>query len=110
MLPTVEEFLCYVPRRLEFPWTVNENGIVSITVPKFTGKIGKSFCKILKRDNVFTANLDKLGSVIWQQIDGAHTVKDILAIIQKEFPGEKDIDQRLFLFLQQLKALCYLTY
>jgi hypothetical protein len=37
-------------------------------------------------------------------------VKEILEVITKEFPDEKNIDQRLFLFLQQLKALCYITY
>jgi hypothetical protein len=79
-------------------------------VPKFTGKVGKTFCKVLRRDDVFTANLDALGSVIWKQCDGTKTVQQILEVVSKEFPGEKNLDQRLFLFLQQLKALNYLTY
>ena len=81
-----------------------------ITVPKFTSNIGKSFCKTLKRDNTFKANLDKLGSTIWKQCDGIKTVKEILDVVTKEFPDEKNIDQRLFLFLQQLRALGYLVY
>ena len=81
-----------------------------ITVPKFTSKIGKSFCKTLKRDNIFKANLDKLGSTIWKQCEGTKTVKEILDVVTKEFPDEKNIDQRLFLFLQQLRALCYIMY
>ncbi len=84
--------------------------MVSIVVPKFTGKVGKSFCKILRREDTFTANLDALGSMIWKQCDGTKSVKQILEVVSKEFPKEKDIDQRLFLFLQQLKALHYLTY
>jgi len=99
-----------VPRRLEFEWSTDEHGIVSIVVPKFTGKIGKSFCKILRKDNLFTAKLDAVGSMIWTQCDGTKTVKEILEVITKEFPGQKEIDQRLFLFLQQLKSLCYLTF
>jgi hypothetical protein len=83
---------------------------VRITVPKFTSNIGKSFCRVLKKDNTFEAKLDALGSSIWKQCDGAKPVKDILAVITKEFPDEKDIDQRLFLFLQQLRALSYLVY
>jgi len=79
-------------------------------VPKFTGKVGKSFCKILRREDVFTANLDALGSMIWKQCDGTRSVQQILEVITKEFPKEKDIDQRLFLFLQQLRALNYITY
>jgi hypothetical protein len=65
---------------------------------------------VLKRDNTFKANLDKLGSTIWKQCEGTKTVKEILDVVTKEFPDEKNIDQRLFLFLQQLKALSYIVY
>jgi len=109
-LPTVDEFLLYKPKRLDFKWSTNNEGLVTLTVPKFTGKVGKSFCKVLKRENTFEAHLDRLGSVIWNQCDGTKLVKDILAVITIEFPDEKNIDQRLFLFLQQMKALNYLTY
>jgi hypothetical protein len=83
---------------------------VVITVPKFTSKFGKSFCKVLKRDNTFKANFDKLGSTIWKQCEGTKTVKEILDVVTKEFSDQKNIDQRLFLFLQQLRALCYIVY
>jgi hypothetical protein len=65
---------------------------------------------VLKRDNTFKANLDKLGSTIWKQCEGTKTVKEILDVVTKEFPDEKNIDQRFFLFLQQLKALSYIVY
>jgi hypothetical protein len=109
-LPTAEEFLCYKPKRLGFEWSTADTGLVTITVPKFTGKVGKSFTKLLKRDNTFSSNLDKLGSTIWKQCDGEKTVKEILDVVIKEFPCEKNLDQRLFLFLQQLKSLGYITY
>lgn len=65
---------------------------------------------MLRKENTFEAHLDNLGSAIWSSCDGTRLVKDILAEITKQFPEEKNIDQRLFLFLQQLKALNYLTY
>lgn len=83
---------------------------MTLTVPKFTGKVGKSFCKVLRRENTFEAHLDKLGSAIWNHCDGTKLVKDILAEMTVLFPDEKNLDQRLFLFLQQLKALNYITY
>jgi hypothetical protein len=95
---------------LEFQWSTDADGLVTLIVPKFTGKLGKSFCKVLKRENTFEAHLDKLGSAIWIQCDGIKNVKEILVVITKEYPDEKNIDQRLFLFLQQLKALNYLTF
>jgi hypothetical protein len=109
-LPTVEEFLRYTPKRLEFKWSTDADGLVTLTVPKFTGKVGKSFCNVLRRENTFEAHLDKLGSAIWNHCDGTSLVKDILVEITKLFPDEKNIDQRLFLFLQQLQALNYITF
>lgn len=89
---------------------MTSDGFVIITVPKFYSRFGQSLCKVLKRKNTFDANLDELGSIIWQNCDGTKTVKEILEIITKEFSEEKNIDQRLFLFLQQLKALNYISY
>ena len=80
-----------------------------VNVPKFTSGFGKKFVKVMKRDNIFTAHLDKLGSSVWKQCDGTVTVKEILEKVTVEFPNEKDIDQRLFLFLQQLYSLCYIA-
>jgi len=109
-LPTADEFLQFIPKRLEFEWYKSEEGLVRIKVPKFTSNIGISFCKIIKKENVFTANLDKLGSLVWINSDGRNRVKDILQIVKKEFSKEENLDQRLFLFLLQLKNLKYIDY
>ena len=109
-LPTVEEFLQYFPRRLDFEWYTGEDNLVKIKVPKFKSNFGKSFCKIIKKDENFEANLDKMGSLVWKNCDGNKTVQQILEILKKEYSNEKDIDQRLFLFLQQMGVLGYLTY
>jgi hypothetical protein len=107
-LPTVEEMLQFRPKRLDFEWTTNEDGLVQIKVPKFTSNLGKSFCKIIKKDNSFSANMDKIGSVVWKNCNGRNSVKEILDVLKKEFPKEKDIDNRLFLFLQQMHSLRYI--
>jgi hypothetical protein len=107
-LPTVEEMLQFRPKRLDFEWTTNEDGLVQIKVPKFTSNLGKSFCNIIKKDNSFTANMDKIGSVVWKNCNGRNSVKEILDVLKKEFPKEKDIDNRLFLFLQQMHSLRYI--
>lgn len=107
-LPTVEEMLKLRPRRLDFEWSENEEGLVRIKVPKFQGNVGKSLCKIVRKDNTFTANLDKLGSIVWKNCDGKKSVKQILDKIKKEFPKEENIDQRLFYFIQQMTGLNYI--
>jgi hypothetical protein len=109
-IPTIEEFNRYKPKRLDFKWTINEKGIVSIIVPKFSNKYGKSFCKLIKKENEFKANFDRVGSIVWNHCDGSNSVKKILDHLIKEFPDEKNIDQRLYFFLQQMKNLNYIDF
>ncbi len=109
-LPTAEEFLQYRPRRLDFEWSTNAEGLVEMEVPKFKSNLGKSFCKLIKKENMFTANMDRLGSLVWKNCNGENTVKQILEIVKKDFPEEKDIDQRLFSFIQQIGSLNYIDY
>jgi len=108
-LPTVEEFLQYKPNRTSLEWNINNEGLVEIKVPKFKSKLGETFCNFIRKDNVFTARMDKIGSLIWKHCDGSKTVKEILEIIEKEFPSEENLDQRLFLFLQQMYSLHYIN-
>jgi len=109
-LPTKEEFLRFRPRRLDFEWTKNKEGLVEFKVVKFKSNIGKSFCKLIKRENMFIANMDKLGSIAWEKSDGKNTVEDLIGIIKNEFPDEINIDQRLILFIQQMGQLGYIIY
>ena len=109
-LPTVDEFLQYIPQRMDYPWCTTAEGVVQITVPKFTSNIGNKLCKLMKKDSTFTANLDRLGSFVWQHCDGKTKVQTLLELVKKEFPDEQNIDQRLFLFIQQMGSLNYLCY
>ena len=109
-IPTKEEFNKFKPIRLDFKWEKNEDGLVTIIVPKFHSKIGINFCKLIKKENNFSANLDKLGSIVWNLCNGSNSVKFILDNLVNEFPDEKNIDQRLYVFLQQMKNLNYLDF
>ena len=107
LIPTEKEFLKFMPKRIDLDWKIN-NGLVEIKILKFKSNFGKSFCRIIKKDNYFIGNMDKIGSIVWQNCNGVNTVNKILQILQKEFPDEKNIDQRLFLFIRQLHSLKYL--
>jgi len=109
-IPTEEEFLKFRPKRLDFNWSINEEGLVELIVPKFKGKIGKSLCTFIKKENFFIAKMDKIGSMVWTNSDGIKTVEQILHLLKKEFPNVCNIDQRLFLFIQQMGCLNYLIY
>jgi Coenzyme PQQ synthesis protein D (PqqD) len=110
-LPTLEEMLSFRPvRNDKLSWSKNSECLVEIKVPKFYSNIGKSFCKLVRKEQNFTAKMDKIGSVVWEQCDGQKTVEDILKILKEKYPKEKEIDQRLFLFLQQMGSLNYIYY
>ena len=109
-LPTAEEFLSFVPNRAELKWTTNDDDLVEITVPKFKSNIGKSLCKLVRKDQNLIAKMDKIGTVVWKNSDGKKTVKDIFEILKKKFPKEENLDQRLFLFLSQMRTLNYIIY
>lgn len=83
---------------------------MELQVPKFKGKVGTSFCKIIRRENMFTAHLDKIGTFVWKHCDGTKTVQDILTLLEQAFPDEKELDQRYFLFLHNMAHLGYITY
>jgi hypothetical protein len=97
------------PHRCEFEWFVDNDQKVVIKVPKFQREIGKRICKLMKKDETFNARLDEIGSMVWQYIDGQRSVKDVLESLEKAFPGQKNIDRRLILFLQQMHHLNYLN-
>ena len=100
--------LQFRPKRAEYEWSTNTEGLVEIIVPKFQSNLGKSFCKIIRKGDTFTANMDKIGTIVWKNSDGEKSVNDILKILKKKFPKEENIDQRLFLFLQQMHSLQYI--
>ena len=108
--PTVEEFLRFIPKRHNYPWSSDEKGIVHITVPKFQSRLGTQFCRLIRKNNEFQADMDIIGSFVWQRCDGKTTTKKILKDLEKEFPNEKNIDQRLFVFLTQMRQLDYLSF
>ena len=109
-LPTVEEMLSYKPKRADYKWETNDDDLVEITVPKFNSNFGKSFCNVIKKENTFTANMDKIGSLVWKNCDGKTTIKKILEKLNEKFPDEENMDQRLFLFIQQMGNLGYIKY
>jgi len=110
-LPTEGEMLDFKPKRADFKWSTNDDGLVEIIVPKFFSNFGKSFCNVIRKEKTFIANMDKIGSLFWKNCDGKTSVKKILEKLNEEFPDEKDdLDQRLYLFIQQMGQLGYITY
>lgn len=108
--PTLEEFLGLKPKRRDFLWSVDNQDVVHITVPKFQNSLGKKLCKILRRQDTFQADMDKIGSFVWKNCDGNTTVGVMLNALKEKFPDEQNIEQRFFHFLLQIRQLNYLDF
>ena len=65
-----------------------ENDIIKVKMPRFKRRIGKRFCKLLKKENSYIINLDKRGSEAWKLCDGKKTVKNIADELKEKFEEE----------------------
>jgi transcriptional regulator of heat shock response len=95
-------YLQLTPDRL-FDHVMEENGKVSVLIPRFTNKILiKTLSPMLKSPFVKT-KFDEFGSQVWLEIDGKKKVLDILTSLRQKF-GERiePVEERLTKFLTQL--------
>jgi hypothetical protein len=95
-------YLQLTPGRL-FDHVMEENGKVSVLIPRFTNKIlVKTLVPMLKSPFVKTM-FDEFGSQVWLEIDGKKKVLDISTNLRQKF-GEKiePVEERLTKFLTQL--------
>jgi hypothetical protein len=95
-------YLELTPGRL-FDHIMEENGKVSVLIPRFTNKILiKTISPMLKSPFVKTI-FDEFGSQVWLEIDGKKKVLDISTSLKQKF-GERiePVEERLTKFLTQL--------
>jgi hypothetical protein len=81
---------------------LNQENYIRVKVPKFHGKLGKLFCRLLRRNPHIFLNLDYLGSFVWKQCDGHNSVEDILTNLKNNF-DEENLEDRLVEFLYDLE-------
>lgn len=85
-------------------WRQKDEGIVEIDMEN-RGLFNAIAQKFFKRPRVSHIALDKYGSVLWLGLDGENTVNDLLELMQKAFPEEKDkMLNRLVQFLTTLEV------
>jgi transcriptional regulator of heat shock response len=95
-------YLELTPHQL-FDHVIEENGKVSVLIPRFTNKIlVKTLSPMLKSPFVKT-KFDEFGSQVWLEIDGKKKVLDISTNLKQKF-GERiePVEERLTKFLTQL--------
>jgi hypothetical protein len=95
-------YLELTPGRL-FDHIMEENGKVSVLIPRFTNKIlVKTISPMLKSPFVKTM-FDEFGSQVWLEIDGKNKVLDISTSLKQKFGDRiEPVEERLTKFLTQL--------
>src|SRR5664279_1007068 len=101
-------YLELTPGRL-FDHVMEENGKVSVLIPRFTNKIlVKTLVPMLKSPFVKTM-FDEFGSQVWLEIDGKKNVLDISTSLRLKFGDRiEPVEERLTKFLTQLYNYCLL--
>ncbi|MBM4248263.1 MAG: PqqD family protein [Euryarchaeota archaeon] len=86
-------------------------GTVSISVPRFSGRLGRGFCRLARIRPEFDLNLDSYGSFVWLLIDGKTTVRKLGALLREEY-GEtvEPLYGRLAHFLSLLERNRLISY
>ena len=76
-----------VPRRTR-KWVTDDSGTVRVLVPRYgESDIGRWVARSLGRPHI-AVKLDELGSAVWEACDGAATVAEIAARLERRF-GER---------------------
>jgi hypothetical protein len=96
-------FLSIIPERI-MEWEINpETDLAVIIKPKFQHPfLKKHLLPRLKKSN-YSVKLDKIGSFVWNNIDGKNTINDIAEMMKKEFGDSVEpVYERLEKFINSL--------
>ena len=90
---------------------IDEKGIVTILVPKFTNKFAVKFILPRLKSSHFNIKLDELGSQTWKMVDGKTNVAGLAEKLINIF-GEKiqPVYERLTKFLTIMYLEGYISY
>ena len=105
-----KNYLEFIPvQNADFPWKVNEKGIVTVMVTNkgFYNTIAQKF---FKKPRVSKIQLDEFGSFIWQQIDGETNIYAISEKVKENFGKKAEpLYPRLLKFFDILKDNKFVT-
>lgn len=91
------------PHRL-VEWETADDGSVTVLVPKFRNPILVRWVLPRLAHPHVRVKLDAVGSVIWNQCDGAMTVSQIAGVLQQQFGASVEpVGERIGSFLRHLE-------
>ena len=75
-----------------------------ITLSFLSVRSGSMLSRVLRRySKTTTIELDEIGSYVIAHTNGCNTVKDIMLLAKRQYPKEKQLDERVIIFLTALR-------
>jgi len=97
-----KNFLDIIPIKLHLNYKKN-NGNINL-IFTHDSLLQKFLRWMTKKGNTSSLELDGLGSVVWENIDGKNTIYDIINILlEKEKDSYESMQERVFMFIRLLK-------
>lgn len=94
----------------EIPWTVDENGIVTLEIEN-KGAMNRIAQKLLKKPKVSYIHLDKTGSFVWPLIDGKKNITELGKEVDAHFGEEAHpLYERLATFFNILDSYKFISW
>jgi hypothetical protein len=89
--------------RDDLPWREKQDGCIELDM-EHTGVYPWIAQKFFHRPRVSHIALDHYGTVLWKELDGRHTVFDLVHIMEEKFPDQQDnMMNRVITFLGTLE-------
>ncbi|MCD1293849.1 PqqD family protein [Methanocella sp. CWC-04] len=102
-IPYKKLLLSKPKRDPDIEWDKMNSDVVKLYVPYKKTHVLKVLSKFVDIPDERMFRFNPLGSLVWELCDGTHTVQEIKDIIIKRSKGnEKDIEKRLFKFINKL--------
>jgi hypothetical protein len=100
-----------VPKR-NIHWEINpDTTYVVIKKPKFSNPLLKKYLLPKLKNPEYSVKLDKIGTFVWQQIDGKRDFGQIAKLMREEL-GEsvEPVEDRLGQFINSLRRYEFITF
>jgi len=100
-----------IPHR-KMNWEINpDTKYVVIKKPKFSNPLLKKYLLPKLKKPEYSVKLDKIGTFVWQHIDGRRSFGEIAALMREEL-GEsvEPVEDRLGQFINSLRRYEFITF
>ncbi len=110
-MPNKENYLDYIPKKSDkIHYEELENGLVQLIIYR-DSLFEKMVRKLFFTPDKYVVDLDKLGSFIWNHIDGKRSIYEISLLVKDEFKEEAEpLYERLIQYMNILRNNKFIDY